>query len=407
MRRAPRRRSSTSRSSSGPLREDGKHEVVTVLQRLDLGDRVAIAPAPSLEVHGFAGDTLVRDALAALAAAAGVEPGWRGDDREADPRRRRPRRRQLRRRRPRCGSPTRRSPRRCPPPSSPRSPRGSARTCRSSSQDGPQLGRGDGSELEPLDLPQDYWVVVALPNGAAKQSTAAVYEAFDKRDGAAGWTSAAALERGLARSGARATSLRSRRTISPPRRWRRSCTSSAPSAPTSRARARRSTASSTTAATRWRPGARSAAPPEPGSPSRPGTADRLRCGVDPPLTIEHGSTRFGRSCATTASARDPRRDRRRRPRPRWRDDWWVIVLLAIGAVAFYVSAAVRRATRSCARAPGSSPSPSWRSSSCRRSCWSDRGGGRRARLPRGRRADRPPPGPPLDVPDRAWGVAKR
>ena len=37
--------------------------------------------------------------------------------------------------------------------------------------EGPQLGRGDGSELEPLDLPQDYWVVLALPLGATKEST--------------------------------------------------------------------------------------------------------------------------------------------------------------------------------------------------------------------------------------------
>ena len=32
----------------GPAREDGKHEVATVLQRVDLGDRVAIAEAPAL-----------------------------------------------------------------------------------------------------------------------------------------------------------------------------------------------------------------------------------------------------------------------------------------------------------------------------------------------------------------------
>ena len=29
----------------GPTRADGKHEVATVLQRIDLADRVAIAPA--------------------------------------------------------------------------------------------------------------------------------------------------------------------------------------------------------------------------------------------------------------------------------------------------------------------------------------------------------------------------
>ena len=52
--------------------------------------------------------------------------------------------------------------------------------------DGPQLGRGDGSELTPLDLPQDYWVLLLLPHGAAKESTAAVYARFAERDGSAG-----------------------------------------------------------------------------------------------------------------------------------------------------------------------------------------------------------------------------
>ena len=61
----------------GPAREDGKHEVATVLQRVDLGDRVSIEPAATLAVTGFAGDTLVREALGSLAAAAGVEPRWR------------------------------------------------------------------------------------------------------------------------------------------------------------------------------------------------------------------------------------------------------------------------------------------------------------------------------------------
>ena len=65
--------------------------------------------------------------------------------------------------------------------------------------DGPQLGRGDGSALEPVDLPQDYWIVVALPLGATKESTAAVYRRFDERDGADGWKSRhATLQRTLA-----------------------------------------------------------------------------------------------------------------------------------------------------------------------------------------------------------------
>ncbi|HEY6054192.1 MAG TPA: hypothetical protein VIU86_09695, partial [Gaiellaceae bacterium] len=61
----------------GPRRADGKHELATVFQRIDLADRVELAPAPALRVDGFAEDTLVRAALEAVAAAAGVEPGWR------------------------------------------------------------------------------------------------------------------------------------------------------------------------------------------------------------------------------------------------------------------------------------------------------------------------------------------
>jgi 4-diphosphocytidyl-2-C-methyl-D-erythritol kinase len=181
----------------GPLREDGKHEVLTVLQRLDLGDRVAIEPASILEVRGFPADTLVRDALEALAAAAGVEPEWRativkripvaaglgGGSSDA-------------------ATALRLANESLAAPLPPAELDGLAARLGADVpfflHDGPQLGRGDGSELEPLDLPQDYWVVVALPNGAAKQSTAAVYEAFDAREGAAGWAERRdALERGL------------------------------------------------------------------------------------------------------------------------------------------------------------------------------------------------------------------
>src|SRR6185369_13534080 len=53
------------------------HEVLTVLQRIDLVDRIEIEEAPALRVEGFKDDTLVRSALERLAAAAGVEPRWR------------------------------------------------------------------------------------------------------------------------------------------------------------------------------------------------------------------------------------------------------------------------------------------------------------------------------------------
>ncbi len=64
----------------GPLRADGKHELVTVYQRLDLSDRVTVEPAAAHVGAGFAGDAIVQDALAAL----GAPHGWRIELRQAD-----------------------------------------------------------------------------------------------------------------------------------------------------------------------------------------------------------------------------------------------------------------------------------------------------------------------------------
>ena len=50
--------------------------MATVLQRLDLADRIALEPAPKLRIVGFPEDTLVRRALESLAATAGVDPEW-------------------------------------------------------------------------------------------------------------------------------------------------------------------------------------------------------------------------------------------------------------------------------------------------------------------------------------------
>jgi len=61
--------------------------------------------------------------------------------------------------------------------------------------DGPQLGTGDGTELEALDLPQDFTVLLFLPVGAHKRSTADVYAAFDAREGAVGFAERAAVLR--------------------------------------------------------------------------------------------------------------------------------------------------------------------------------------------------------------------
>jgi 4-diphosphocytidyl-2C-methyl-D-erythritol kinase len=37
--------------------------------------------------------------------------------------------------------------------------------------------------LTPLELPQDFWVLLLMPNDRKKESTASVYSAFDRRDG--------------------------------------------------------------------------------------------------------------------------------------------------------------------------------------------------------------------------------
>jgi len=126
--------------------------VTTVLQRIDLFDRIAIEPAPHLRVDGFAEDTLVARALERLAEEAGVEPRWRA---------------RLWKKIPIAAE--------------------LGADVPFFLTDGPQLGEGDGGRLTRLELPQDYWVVLCLPHGERKPSTATVYSRFDDRDGAAGY----------------------------------------------------------------------------------------------------------------------------------------------------------------------------------------------------------------------------
>ena len=160
--------------------------MATVLQRVDLADRVAVAPAPRLRVDGFAADTLVARALARLADEAGVEPRWHarlwkqipvaaglgGGSSDAAT--------ALRLANQTLGDPL-------PPDRLHRLAAELGADVPFFLAAGPQLGTGDGSELTPLDLPQDYWIVLVLPHGATKVSTRAVYEAFDERRGADGW----------------------------------------------------------------------------------------------------------------------------------------------------------------------------------------------------------------------------
>jgi 4-diphosphocytidyl-2-C-methyl-D-erythritol kinase len=170
---------------AGPRRKDGFHEIATVLQRIELADTVHLEPADAgITVAGFPEDTLVRRALEAVGGAWNariekripVAAGLGGGSSDA-------------------ATALRLA---CP----------DAELHDVAAQlgsdvpfflaPGPQLARGRGTDLSPLELPQDYTVVVIVPEGSAKASTAAVYAAFDGRGGEAGFRErVAVLERAL------------------------------------------------------------------------------------------------------------------------------------------------------------------------------------------------------------------
>ena len=165
-----------------------------MLQRLDLADRIAIEPAPKLRVEGFPNDTLVAGGLERLAAAAGTDECW-----EARIWKRIPVAAGLG-----GGSSDAATALRLANETLPQ-PLPASKLHELAAElgadvpffltSGPQLGEGIGTDLSPLDLPQDYWVLLLLPHGATKRSTADVYAAFD---GAAGYGERRAqLERAL------------------------------------------------------------------------------------------------------------------------------------------------------------------------------------------------------------------
>ena len=167
----------------GPKRSDGRHELLTIYQRVSLSDHIAIQRAPVVTVSGFEDDTLVRRALAALA-----------DDRLAFSAR-------IRKRIPVAGGLGGGS-------SDAATALRFANDLRAKPHDdvhlqrlarelgadipfflldGPQLGSGDGTALAPVELPQDYWVLLALPRNAMKSSTCDVFAEFDARNGERGF----------------------------------------------------------------------------------------------------------------------------------------------------------------------------------------------------------------------------
>ena len=186
MRRAPATAKLNLALVVGPRRSDGRHDVTSVLQRLDLVDRVALARSDRLEVGGFAPDTLVREALELLAAAAGVQPCWSV---------------RLTKRIPVAaglggGSSDAATALRLANETLAR-PLSAAELHALAAQvgadvpffltRGPQLAERDGTQLSLVAVPQDYWVLLVLAEGARKRSTASVYEAFDERGGERGY----------------------------------------------------------------------------------------------------------------------------------------------------------------------------------------------------------------------------
>jgi 4-diphosphocytidyl-2-C-methyl-D-erythritol kinase len=183
----------------GPLRDDGKHELVTVYQRVGMSDRIDVTPSAELRVDGFPGDSLVRGALEALAQRADVAPRWHaridkklpvaaglgGGSSDAAT--------ALRLANDMLSEPL-------PPETLHEVAAQLGADVPFFLETGPQLGTGDGTTLAPLDLPQDFWVLLVLPRRVVKPSTASVYAAFDERDGARGWEERRdALLEGLAR----------------------------------------------------------------------------------------------------------------------------------------------------------------------------------------------------------------
>jgi 4-diphosphocytidyl-2-C-methyl-D-erythritol kinase len=168
----------------GPRRDDGRHELVSVYQRISLSDHLSVERAAALRVDGFGGDTLVRRALeivsdgsplaARIKKRVPVAAGLGGGSSDAATALR-------------LGNALRASP--LSDAELHERARGLGADVPYFLVDGPQLGVGDGTDLTPLDLPQDYWVVVVVPKRATKTSTGDVFAAFDARGGEAGYDS--------------------------------------------------------------------------------------------------------------------------------------------------------------------------------------------------------------------------
>jgi 4-diphosphocytidyl-2-C-methyl-D-erythritol kinase len=162
----------------GPERADGKHEIATTLQRVDLHDDVEIERSEERrsEVEGYVQDTLVRRALELLDQRTGNTGGWRvridkripvaaglgGGSSDA-------------------AAALRTANELSQAPLNDRELHEVAAQVGSDVPffltPGAKLASGDGSELERVSLPYDYSILLVLPHDQKKESTAAVYRA--------------------------------------------------------------------------------------------------------------------------------------------------------------------------------------------------------------------------------------
>lgn len=170
----------------GPAREDGLHEVATVMQRIDLCDAVELEPAANTFIEGYREDTIVRGALTMLAAEVGITRGWRV---------------RLDKRIPVAaglgGGSTDAAAALALANETLDGPLPRERLAKIAAEvgadvafflePGPKLAEGAGERLTPLELPQDFWVVVALPRRGRKTATADVYRRFDELGGGDGF----------------------------------------------------------------------------------------------------------------------------------------------------------------------------------------------------------------------------
>ena len=171
----------------GPLRDDGRHELLTVYQRLTIADRIELATADEsarskaspptrssatrsprsqrTRTSSRAGASTSRSASRSPPASAAAAPTPR----------------------PHSGSRTTRSTSRSRPPRCTSSPRHSAPTFRSSSPTARSSAPATARRSRRSTSRRTSGSCSSCRAATQKQSTASVYAAFDARDGAAGW----------------------------------------------------------------------------------------------------------------------------------------------------------------------------------------------------------------------------